>query len=97
MGYVVVQEDGCWLWLGGRSGGRGNKLRYGSFWVRGHGSVRAHRFSAEVLGRQVCPEGHHRDHLCNNSLCVNPSHLEVVTHAENERRRQERRKIALAE
>jgi hypothetical protein len=27
------------------------------------------------------------DHKCRNRLCVNPDHLEVVTHRENQRRR----------
>jgi hypothetical protein len=31
------------------------------------------------------------DHLCNNKLCVNPSHLEAVTHQENCIRRAQRR------
>jgi hypothetical protein len=29
------------------------------------------------------PEGLELDHLCRNTLCVNPDHLEPVTHAEN--------------
>jgi hypothetical protein len=27
------------------------------------------------------------DHLCNNRLCCNPEHLELVTHQENQKRR----------
>jgi len=30
------------------------------------------------------------DHLCNNRMCVNPDHLEMVTHKENQRRRDAR-------
>ena len=26
------------------------------------------------------------DHLCNNRLCCNPEHLELVTHLENQKR-----------
>lgn len=90
MALVLQREDGCWEWLGCRSGGKGNKPRYGSFWTLFHGTVRAHRFASEVFNGHECPPGHHRDHTCNNSLCVNPRHIEVVTHEENERRRQER-------
>lgn len=31
------------------------------------------------------------DHLCNQRMCVNPEHLEMVTHRTNQKRREERR------
>lgn len=91
MKLVDVLMNGCWFWTGARSRGKGNRKWYGSFHVRGHGTVRAHRFSSEALANQQCPSGHHRDHTCGFSLCVNPAHIEVVTHEENERRKQFRR------
>lgn len=91
MRYVDKLPNGCWFWTGARSRGQGNRKWYGSFHVDGR-SVRAHRFALDVLAGQNCPPGHHRDHKCCFSLCVNPTHLEVVSHAENERRRTERRK-----
>jgi hypothetical protein len=36
-------------------------------------------------------EGLELDHQCNNPRCRRPSHLEPVTHSENERRKHERR------
>lgn len=27
------------------------------------------------------------DHTCNNRMCVNPEHLELVTHLQNQKRR----------
>lgn len=90
--YVEVLKCGCHFWTGARSRGKGNKKWYGSFWVAGK-MIRAHRFADEVLaGRGPLPPGMHRDHTCEFSLCVNAEHLERVTHEENERRKQERRK-----
>lgn len=89
--HVDKLPSGCWFWTGARSRGRGNKKWYGSFSFRGR-TIRAHRFSCDVLGRKPCPPGHHRDHTCEFSLCVNPACFEVVSHAENQRRKVERRK-----
>ena len=86
MSYVDKLPNGCWFWTGARSRGAGNRKWYGSFWVRNK-TVRAHRFSCEVLKGETCPPGHHRDHLCKFSLCVNPDHVEIVTHEENQRRK----------
>lgn len=89
MAYVDVLPNGCWFWTGGRSRGEGNRKWYGSFRLGRH-TVRAHRFSSEVLAGQVCPPGHHRGHNCHFSLCVNPDHIEVMTREENQRQKQER-------
>lgn len=88
MRYVVVLKSGCWLWIGGKSRGagkKGQKVWYGSFRV-GRRTVRAHRFSSEVLGKQVCPPGYSRDHLCEFSLCVCPDCIEVVPKRVNQER-----------
>lgn len=92
MSKVEVLRCGCWYWTGARSRGRGNKKWYGSFWVGGK-VIRAHRYADEELaGRGPLPPGEHRDHTCEFSMCVNPDHIERVTHDENERRKQERRR-----
>lgn len=89
--YVDKLPNGCWFWTGARSRGSGNRKWYGSFGVKGT-VVRAHRFSAEVLGGQgPLPQGSHRDHTCVFSLCVNPEHIEYVTPEENQRRKTSRK------
>lgn len=76
----VDKSAECWLWTGakGREGG------YGHFWVAGR-KVAAHRFAYELLVGPI-PDGLVLDHLCRETLCVRPSHLEPVTQAENTRR-----------
>ncbi len=75
----VQKTDGCWEWQAAKDG-----CGYGFIWVRTR-MYRAHRISYEMLHGPI-PAGLQIDHLCCNPGCVNPSHLEVVTQAENMRR-----------
>lgn len=90
----VRQTPTCWLWTGATSG----SLPYGVIYLsRGH-YVMAHRVSHELFIGPI-PEGLEIDHVCHSRdlscpggsscphrLCVNPDHLEAVTHLENMRR-----------
>lgn len=69
----------CWTWTRAR-----DRNGYGKFWLNGTMHL-AHRVSWQTLVGPV-PEGMSLDHLCRNPACVNPDHLEPVTHAENVRR-----------
>jgi hypothetical protein len=68
-------NTGCWIWTGNR-----DRKGYGQFWWMGR-RVRACRF---VIGLEPGPI--EPDHLCRNTWCVNPRHLEAVTRQVNLRR-----------
>ena len=71
--------SGCWLWTGPLT-----DKGYGSLPFR-QKTLSAHKFSYELYVGRV-PDGLELDHKCRNPCCVNPQHLEPVTHAENMRR-----------
>ena len=75
----VNKTDSCWNWTAGKSD-RG----YGKFSLN-YKHKYAHRVSYELL-KGLIPKGLELDHLCRNTSCVNPSHLEAVSHAENMKR-----------
>lgn len=77
----VKQLDDCWVWTASCDG-----KGYGKFYANPtDGLVSAHRFSYELHLGQI-PAGLELDHLCRNSSCVNPYHLDPVSHKENVRR-----------
>jgi hypothetical protein len=75
---VRIEENGCWTWLGfvGKNGYPRVHL------TRAEGSRTVHRLIAELLNGLPIEVVHHK---CENKLCVNPMHWEVVddqaTHA----------------
>lgn len=82
--WTKVDRTGrCWIWTGAT-----DRNGYG-LWTPPRGSgVRmgmAHRFAYQSEVGPI-PDGLELDHLCRTPSCVNPAHLEPVTHAENMRR-----------
>ena len=85
--FEPVTESGCWLWTSTL-----NVKGYGQFNGRRQGvSNAAHRAAYEIY-RGPIPEGFEIDHLCRVRSCVNPNHLEAVTHAVNLQRGRDARK-----
>ena len=68
----------CWLWTASVHRKKGG---YGRLGVNGR-YVLAHCFAYELLVGPV-RDGLELDHLCRVTRCVNPAHLEPVTHAVN--------------
>lgn len=75
-----AREDDCMIWQGAK-----NSRGYGSVGIGGK-TFLAHRV---VFTEMVGPieDGLTVDHLCMNRLCQNIWHMELVTRAENSRRK----------
>lgn len=80
---IAFAPSGCWNWTGAKL-----EAGYGKFSVKatnGNGNRPAsfaHRISYMVFTGPI-PDGLTIDHLCKNKSCVNPFHLEAVTHLVN--------------
>lgn len=88
LGDSIKQENGCWLWPGAPTNpklGDYRQMRVGSRTDGTRRRVLAHVASYEALVGPI-PAGLELDHLCRVHACVNPEHLEPVTHQENMRR-----------
>jgi hypothetical protein len=72
----VQQHGDCWTWAAYTM-----PNGYGHF-----DKQYAHRWAYEYMVGEI-PAGLELDHLCRRRNCVNPFHLDPVTHAENHRRR----------
>lgn len=68
----VLITDSCWLWEASR-------------FANGYGyymNEKAHRVAYRLFRGDI-PDGKEPDHLCRVRHCVNPNHLEWVTHHVN--------------
>jgi hypothetical protein len=72
---VRITKSGCWEWNPVCASGYG-------MYRKGSALMVAHRFVYDKLIGKI-PEGKELDHLCRNRRCVNPNHVEPVTHREN--------------
>lgn len=78
-------KSGCWIWTAKRDPDGYGQMRVGKK------IKRAHRISYELASGKAIPIGEDGkvmdiDHLCHIRSCVNPDHLEAVTHKINMQR-----------
>ena len=89
-GFVLDHKPSpCHLWTGpdsgtGRGGGYGRMSLDGQT-VAVHLAVYTHYYGYIPGKKQI-------DHKCNQRLCCNPAHLQMVTHLKNQRLRAKRAK-----
>jgi hypothetical protein len=83
----IIDDKGCWIWKGSTTA-----TGYGGIKWNGKSTV-AHRVVYSLIKGEI-PEGLFLDHLCNVKKCVNPDHLEPVTHRENIQRAWDRNHCA---
>lgn len=68
----------CWIWTAGLRNGYGHM----TIGRREDGTDYAHRIAYRLMVGPI-PDGLQLDHLCRDTRCVNPEHLEPVTQQEN--------------
>jgi HNH endonuclease len=74
---AIGGPDDCWLW-------KGCVIQAGHGQVHWQGkTVMVHRVVYQLTKGEI-PEGIEVMHKCNNPPCLNPVHLELGTHAENQ-------------
>ena len=73
----MLDEGGCIVYVGYL-----NRCGYGQITSQGRYFGMTHRIIYEAMVEPI-PDGLELDHLCRNRACVNPDHLEPVTHQVN--------------
>lgn len=76
---IPEPNSGCTLWLGSLDRDGYGQVALGP---RGASPAMAHRAAYETFVGPI-PQGLEIDHTCTNRACINPFHLEPVTHLEN--------------
>ena len=89
--YHIDSETGCWVWEG-------------TVGYKGHGRIcldgkrlTAHRVYWEVANHRPVKDGHLLHHVCRNTSCVNPDHLQEMTMKEHKRHHVDSRRQLIQE
>ncbi len=83
---VTVLSNGCWEWTGALSSDNYGRFKLGGKCVQTHRLAFEH-WRGQIAGDLVI------DHICCNSKCCNPMHLEVVSQQVNLMRKFYRRQV----
>jgi hypothetical protein len=75
---IIHPKTGCWVWTGHRNAAGYGRVAAGD----SRKILYAHRVAWEMWYGPI-PDGLTIDHLCRNTSCVNPAHLEAVAHRVN--------------
>ena len=81
--YFIDPLTGCWVWTAGKDSGTSGRF-YGMFYISLH--PRKHHRAAKaayLIYKGHIPDGQIVRHICRNTLCVNPHHLQLGTTKEN--------------
>jgi len=77
---VRVEYNGCWMWTGATY-----NPGYAQYRIPGGDRMTAHKYAYLTLVGSI-PDGLECDHMCNRRGCVNPYHIQLLSHADNQRR-----------
>lgn len=76
----------CWEWQGGIAGAGYGVISFSAKCKKGLSpkvkQQYAHRISYLLYVGEI-EQGKEINHICNNKKCINPAHLEAITHQEN--------------
>lgn len=82
---LINRANGCWEWTGRITYQGYGQICVGSRTDNSRRNRQAHIVSYETFVGEV-PKGLELDHTCRNKRCINPDHLEAVTHSVNMKR-----------
>lgn len=75
---LTKENNECWEWQRSTTGGYGN--------IRYHGkTVGTHRLMMHIVNGFDLSDKRLVLHICNNRSCINPKHLYIGTHSDNNR------------
>lgn len=87
---VRVTPEGCWIWTGPDSGKTGRGRGYPRMSLDG-ATIAVHKVMW-IIKHGPVPPRKQLDHTCRHRMCVNPDCTEMVTHKQNQKRRDDARK-----